>query len=64
MTRCNELAFLSCEGTVVNGECHSDSRLVDLNERERLGIKSIAESITDVDVSDTCNAYDLTDGSF
>ena len=62
MTGSNKLTFLACQRAVVYHEVHGDRRLGDLLERNRLRLLRGAEGITDMDIRDTGDRYDLTDG--
>ena len=62
MTGSDELTFLACQRTVIYDEVHGKSRLGDLLERNRLRLLRGAEGITDMDIRDTGDRYDLTDG--
>ena len=62
MTGSDELTFLACQRAVVYHEVHGDRRLGDLLERNRLRLLRGAEGITDMDIRDTGDRYDLTDG--
>ena len=57
-------SFLTCKGTVVYKEVHGNGRLGNLLERNCLRVFSAAESITDMDIGNTGNRNDGTDGGF
>ena len=62
MTGGYKFSFGTSQRTVIDVELHGDGRLGDLLERNRLRLFRGAESITDMDIRDTGDRYDLTDG--
>ena len=63
VTGSDVFTFLSCKRAVIYEEVHGDCRLRDLLERNCFRIISCTESITDVDVCNTGDRNDRTDGS-
>ena len=62
MTGSDVFTFLSGERAVIYHEVHGDRRLGDLLERNRLRLFRRTQGITDMDIRDTGDRYDLTDG--
>ena len=64
MTGSDEFTFLTGQRAVVYHEIHGDGRLGNLLERNRLpGSPASTDRIADMDIRDTGNRYDGTDGS-
>ena len=63
VTGSDVFTFLSCKRAVIYEEVHGECRLGDLLEWDCFRIVSCTESITDVDVRNTGDCNDSTDGS-
>ena len=63
VTGSDVFTFLSCKRAVVYKEVHGDCRLGNLLERNGLRVVSCTECITDVDICDTGDCNNSSDGS-
>ena len=59
MPACHVLAFPSCKGAVIDGECHGHCRLADLDERQSFHPGRIADCVADGNIFRTVQRHDI-----